>query len=162
LKESAAQALNAEFHPYPVPFKNLKAYKVTFDGFHGGRIAGHYVRPAEAGRYPAVMIYHGYSRRAPRPVEMLHYAYAGAAAFSMDTRGQNGDSTDAALYPDGHHSGWMTKGIRDPKTYYYRNAYADAVRALDLLASREEVDSKRIAVTGISQGGGLSLAAAAL
>jgi cephalosporin-C deacetylase len=80
----------------------------------------------------------------------------------MDCRGQNGQSQDAQTYPEGHQLGWMTQGIRDPHTYYYRYVYADAVRALELLAHREEVDAKRIAVTGISQGGGLSLAAAAL
>jgi cephalosporin-C deacetylase len=64
--------------------------------------------------------------------------------------------------PEGHHSGWMTKGIRDPKKYYYRYVYADAIRALELLAHRDEVDDRRLAITGISQGGGITLAVAAL
>lgn len=38
----------------------------------------------------------------------------------------------------------------------------DCVRAVDFLVSRPEVDAKRIAVTGASQGGGLSLITAAL
>jgi cephalosporin-C deacetylase len=56
----------------------------------------------------------------------------------------------------------MTQGIREPRSYYYRYVYADAVRALELLARREEVDEDRIAITGGSQGGGITLAAAAL
>jgi cephalosporin-C deacetylase len=80
----------------------------------------------------------------------------------MDCRGQNGQSQDAAVYPEGYVAGWMTQGIRDPKKYYYRYVYADAVRALELLARREEVDAKRIAITGVSQGGGITLAVAAL
>jgi cephalosporin-C deacetylase len=56
----------------------------------------------------------------------------------------------------------MTAGVRDPRTYYYRYIYADAVRALEVLAQREEVDDSRLAVTGGSQGGGISLAVAAL
>jgi len=36
------------------------------------------------------------------------------------------------------------------------------VRALELLARREEVDETRLAIMGASQGGGLSLAVAAL
>src|SRR6266851_2312235 len=69
-------------------------------------------------------------------------------------------STDSRA--DGHAIGWMTQGIRDPQDYYYRHAYADAVRALELLANRDEVDEKRLAVTGFSQGGGMALAVAAL
>ncbi len=80
----------------------------------------------------------------------------------MDCRGQNGQSQDTAVYPEGHHMGWMTAGIRDPRTYYYRNVYADAVRALEVLARRDETDSARIAIAGVSQGGGLTLAVAAL
>jgi cephalosporin-C deacetylase len=56
----------------------------------------------------------------------------------------------------------MTQGIRNPDTYYYRYVYADALRALELLANRDEVDESRLAITGVSQGGGLTLAAAAL
>src|SRR6476660_1758142 len=56
----------------------------------------------------------------------------------------------------------MTQGIRDPQKYYYRHVYADAVRALEVLARREEVDAKRLAITGGSQGGGITLAVAAL
>jgi cephalosporin-C deacetylase len=161
LAESAGQPLRAEFVAYPLSFKGLKAYKVFFDGFKGGRIACHYVRPDTKDKVPGLAIYHGYSGRAPRPVEMLPYAYAGVAVLSMDCRGQNGDSTDGAGY-EGHSTGWMTMGIRNPQSYYYRHVYADAVRALELLAGREEVDASRLAVTGISQGGGLSLAVAAL
>ena len=58
--------------------------------------------------------------------------------------------------------GWMTRGIRDPQTYYYRYVYADAVRALELLANRDEVDASRLAITGGSQGGAITLAVAAL
>src|SRR5688572_20293520 len=80
----------------------------------------------------------------------------------MDCRGQNGQSQDAAAYPEGHVAGWMTRGIREPRSYYYRYVFADAVRALELLARREEVDAKRLAITGVSQGGGITLAVAAL
>jgi cephalosporin-C deacetylase len=95
-------------------------------------------------------------------LDVLAIAEQGIAVMTMDTRGQNGLSEDHAAYPGGHFSGWMTKGIREPRAYYYRYVYADAVRALEVLASMEEVDEERIAATGVSQGGGITLAAAAL
>jgi cephalosporin-C deacetylase len=107
-------------------------------------------------------MYHGYSGRAPRPMDMIAYAAQGMCVLSMDCRGQNGQSQDASVVDEGHQMGWMTKGIRDPMQYYFRYVYADAVRALELLARREEVDPKRLAITGGSQGGALTLAVAAL
>lgn len=53
-------------------------------------------------------------------------------------------------------------GIQQPEGYYYQGAYADMVRAVDVLARHEAVDPARIAAVGTSQGGGLVLAAAAL
>jgi len=160
--EAVRQPLNAELIPYKLPAKGLACYALRYDGFRGGRIAGWYVRPDTAGKFPGLCIYHGYSGRSPRPLELVPYAAQGMCVLSMDVRGQNGQSQDVTQYAEGAFSGWMTKGIRNPQQYYYRQVYADAVRALELLANREEVDAKRLAITGISQGGGITLAVAAL
>ena len=56
----------------------------------------------------------------------------------------------------------MTRGILNPEYYYYRRVFVDAVRAVSVIQSRPEVDPERVAVCGLSQGGGFSLAAAAL
>jgi cephalosporin-C deacetylase len=162
INEALAQPLNGELIPYVLPTAGLQCYVVRFDGFKGGRIAGWYVRPTNRGKFPGLCMYHGYSGRGPRPLEMIPYAAQGMCVLSMDCRGQNGQSQDALVVDEGHYPGWMTKGIRDPKQYYFRHVYADAVRALELLARREEVDDKRLAITGASQGGALTLAVAAL
>jgi cephalosporin-C deacetylase len=164
IAEAVKQPLNAELIPYDLPARGVQCFAVRFDGFMGSRLAGWYLRPdsAAAEKFPGLCVYHGYSGRATRPLDLLAYAQQGICVLSMDTRGQNGQSQDLAAYPEGHASGWMTKGIRDPRTYYYRYVYADAVRALELLARREEVDAKRLAITGVSQGGGITLAVAAL
>jgi cephalosporin-C deacetylase len=86
----------------------------------------------------------------------------------MDTRGQGstwsaGDTPD--LYADGgnaHFPGSMTKGILDPRHYYYRRVFTDAVRAVEAARSHPDIDGARIAVTGGSQGGGISIAVAGL
>lgn len=162
INEATAQPINAELIPYVLPAKGLQCYAVRFDGYKGGRIAGWYVRPANRGKFPALCIYHGYSNRAPRPLDMLHIASQGMCVLSMDCRGQNGQSQDSLVVDEGHSTGWLTKGIRNPEQYYFRYVYADAVRALELLARREEVDDTRLAITGVSQGGALTLAVASL
>ena len=162
IAEALKQPLNAELIPYDLPLVNLQAYAVRFDGFKGGRIAGWYVRPTNAGKFPGVCMYHGYSMRGPRLLEMVKDAAQGMCVLSMDCRGQLGQSQDASIATEGQAYGWMTKGIRDPNQYYYRYVYADAVRALELLARREEVDDTRLAITGGSQGGALTMAVAAL
>ncbi len=161
-RAATKQPINAELIPYDLPIKGFLTCAVRFDGFEGGRLAGWYVRPDAPGRFAGVCVYHGYSGRAPRPLELMQYASQGLCVLSMDCRGQNGQSQDAATYAEGHAHGWMTAGIRDPRSYYYRYVYADAFRALELLAHREEVDESRLAITGISQGGGITLAVAAL
>lgn len=162
ISEATNQPINAELIPYDIPAHGLQCYAVRFDGFKGGRLAGWYVRPTTRGNFPGVCIYHGYSGRGARPLDMLPLASQGMCVLSMDCRGQNGQSQDALVASEGGAPGWMTKGIRDPKQYYFRFVYADAVRTLELLANREEVDDKRLGITGGSQGGALTLAVAAL
>ena len=56
----------------------------------------------------------------------------------------------------------MTQGVLDPHTYYYRRVFCDAVRAVETISAYPAVDPDRIAVTGGSQGGGISLAVSGL
>jgi cephalosporin-C deacetylase len=84
----------------------------------------------------------------------------------MDTGGQ-GSGWSLGATADAHGSGpsgsgFMTRGILDPASYYYRRVFTDAVRLVDAVARLPFVDADRIAVTGGSQGGGIALAAAAL
>src|SRR5947209_17297353 len=86
----------------------------------------------------------------------------------MDTRGQgssgsSGDTPD--VEPEGSNPqfpGFMTRGILNPQTYYYRRLFTDAVRAVEAARSHPAVDADRIAVTGGSQGGGITLAVSGL
>ena len=57
---------------------------------------------------------------------------------------------------------YMEVGLSARDTYFYRFAFANAVRAVDYLRSLPFVDPDRIAVAGGSQGGALSLAVASL
>jgi cephalosporin-C deacetylase len=56
----------------------------------------------------------------------------------------------------------MTKGILDPYDYYYRRVYTDAVLGVEVARHHPMADPARVAVTGGSQGGGITLAVASL
>ncbi len=86
----------------------------------------------------------------------------------MDTRGQGsgwsrGATPDLELQPGSPQvPGFMTRGILDPKTYYYRRVFTDAVRAIEAARSHPLVDASRTVILGGSQGGGITLAVAGL
>jgi cephalosporin-C deacetylase len=80
----------------------------------------------------------------------------------MDTRGQgDGGTLDPGFGPITP-SGFLTRGITDPHSYYYRRVFTDAVRAVDAVRGLAEVDPDRVAVAGNSQGGGIAIAAGVL
>lgn len=167
LAASAGQPINLELIPYHLAAPAVEAFAVRLDGFADGgappRLAGWYVRPKAGDRLPGMVFFHGYSQRGARPLDLLALAGQGFCCMSLDCRGQNGDSEETlGSAPGGHAAGWLTRGIRRPKAYYYRYAFADAARAVEALAGRGEVDAARVGVTGGSQGGALAVAAAAL
>lgn len=162
LAEAANIPLQEQFVRADYPARGLTVFDVRYTGWNGARIAGWYIQPPGKGPFPGLVIYHGYSGSRAQPHNHFTWAAQGYAVLAVDTRGQSGESTDPTVYSSGHVKGWMTAGVLDANEYYYRGAYVDCVRALDVLCTRPEVDAKRIGVTGGSQGGALSLAVAAL
>jgi cephalosporin-C deacetylase len=162
LDEAAKVPLNPALEKIDYPVSGLDVYRVAYDGWQGARMSGWFLARAGARSQATLVFYHGYSGNKGQVYDYLGWALQGYTVLAVDVRGQSGDSSDPGNYPGGHVSGWMTQGILSPETYYYRGAYVECVRAIDFAVSRPEVDAERIGVLGVSQGGGLSLAAAAL
>jgi cephalosporin-C deacetylase len=162
LSESIGLPIDAELDLIDYPAIGVTVYEVSYTGFKGARISAWYLVPDGAGPWPALVQYHGYSGSKGEPHNYLVWALQGYAVLAVDVRGQSGKTPDPTQYSEGHISGWMTQGIMDPYEYYYRAVYVDCVRAIDFLCARPEVDSSHIGVLGTSQGGGLTLAVAAL
>jgi len=157
-----AQPMKAVLNPLCYPAEGVELFEVRLDAFGGGVMACRLMKPIGGTSLPTLVFYHGYSGSGPSPFQMLPWALQGYAVLSVDCRGQGGNSTDGAIYPGGHRPGFMTQGIEDCRQYYYRYVYGDCLRALDWMAEQPFVDPRRIAITGISQGGGITLAVAAL
>jgi cephalosporin-C deacetylase len=169
LDASRAARKPTTFDEIDTHLRTINVADVTFSGFGGQPIKAWMLWPRFAdGRLPTIVQFIGYGGGRGTPLDWLLWASAGFAHFVMDTRGQGGtwlrgDTSDIAETGTGpQYPGVMTRGIGDPATYYYRRLMTDAVLALDAAREHPVVDPQRIVVTGISQGGGLSLVAAAL
>ncbi len=167
LTEARHQGLPAEFVAVENGLVAIDSYDVTFPGFGGHAVSGWLHVPAGVSApLPCVVQYVGYGGGRGLVHEVTLWAQAGYAHFVMDTRGQGSSwSVGVTDDPDGSGPsipGVMTRGISDPARYYYRRLIVDAVRAVDAARQSPLVDPGRIALTGGSQGGGLTIAAAAL
>lgn len=166
LGEARSHKLNAVFEPIDTGLSLFDVYDLTFSGFGGHRVRGWYIRPAGHAVDRCVVKFIGYGGGRDLPHQHLLWPSTGRAVLVCDTRGQGStwsvsDTPDPAG-SDPAHPGSMTRGILDPKTYYYRRVFTDAVRAVEAARSRAEIDPDKIAVVGGSQGGGISLAVAGL
>lgn len=162
--------LDVVLSPVQTGLSLVRTHDVTFVGYGGAPIRAWLHLPAGAdGPLPTVVTFHGYSGGRGLPHEVAPWALAGWAHLTVDTRGQGWMAGGLDPTPDPstdqagpHAPGMMTSGVDSPDTYYYRRVYVDAVRALQAAASLQQVDGTRIVVTGVSQGGGITIAAAGL
>ncbi|NAZ86173.1 acetylxylan esterase, partial [Kineococcus indalonis] len=166
LAEARRHPLDLVLSPAPGPeLVNVEVADVRFRGWGGDRVAAWFLRPAHApGPLPVVVKFIGYSGTRGRPVEHTEWAAAGYAVLVVDTRGQGSDTPDpdTSAVAGQWANGFMTKGVQDPSTYYYRRAYVDCARAVEAAAALPGVDASRVVVAGGSQGGAFALAAAHL
>lgn len=149
------------------PITQLIVEDLTFPGFGGEPIRAWITRPRTAAPLPAVVEYIGYNGGRGVAGEKLQWAAAGYVHILMDTRGQGSGWGSGGDTADPHGSGpavpgFMTRGIDDPESYYYRRVFTDAVRLVDTVKSLSFVDPQRVCVTGASQGGGIAIAVAGL
>lgn len=148
--------------------KTVDVFDVVFPGFGQEPVRAWLVRPAgsDGERLPVVVEYMGYGGGRALAHERLLWASAGYAYLGVDTRGQ-GSTWSVGHTPDPHgsepaHPGYLTKGIGSRETYYYRRVFTDAACAVHAARELPGVDPDRVVLRGASQGGGITIAAAAL
>jgi cephalosporin-C deacetylase len=166
LAEAREHPLDAVFTPVDIGLPVFETFDVTFSGWGGHRVKGWYIRAANSRSNECVVKFIGYGGGRDKPHMHLLWPASGRSVLVMDTRGQGStwgtsDTPDPAG-SDPAHPGSMTRGILDPRTYYYRRVFTDGVRAVEAARSRAEIDPARITVTGGSQGGGIAIAVAGL
>jgi cephalosporin-C deacetylase len=161
--------IGAVFTPVETGMQLLDTFDVTYNGYGGQPIKAWLILPRQrSGPLPCVVEYTGYGGGRGHPLDWLFWPNAGYATLAMDIRGQGsswriGDTPD--LEVDGgnpQYPGFMTRGVLKPDTYFYRRVFTDAVRAVEAARTHPAVDPRRVAITGGSQGGGITLAVAGL
>ncbi|MEV4350098.1 acetylxylan esterase [Actinoplanes sp. NPDC049596] len=150
------------------PLRLIETWDVSFLGYGGQPVKAWLHLPAGAPQPPPVVVeYIGYGGGRGLVHEHVGWTLAGYAHLVVDNRGQGWGAEADATPDDDPETGtsgpaFVTRGILDPATYYYRRLFTDGVRAVDAVRGLPLVDGSRVVVSGTSQGGGIAIAVAAL
>ncbi|WP_083751118.1 acetylxylan esterase [Kribbella sp. ALI-6-A] len=144
------------------PLTTATAQHLYFNGTGGYRVHAKVIRPQEP-TGPAVLMFHGYGGEQPRWVDLLPYAARGFTVAALDVREQVGFRTESQEPNSFSLHNHLVHGLDDgPDSLLYKHVFLDTRRLADIIRGLPEVDADRVAATGWSQGGGLTLVCAAL
>lgn len=135
-----------------------------FTGVDGARVHAKLLQPKNATQPgPAVLMFHGYSHYCGDWSEKLNYVAAGFTVAALDCRGQGGLSEDVGGVKGTTIRGQIIRGLDDaPEKLLFRSIFLDTAQLAKIVMEMPQVDASRVGAMGGSQGGGLTLACAAL
>lgn len=164
LAQMHALGTGCELSPAPFQTPQVHCDDLYFTGVGGARIYAKLLRPIGKENCPAVVQFHGYKGSSGDWSDKLAYASAGFVVAAMDCRGQGGRSDNTVSVAGTTQSGSIIRGLDDPDPdkLLMRSVFLDTAQLARIVMALPEVDESRVGVFGGSQGGGLSLACAAL
>jgi dienelactone hydrolase len=139
--------------------------KVIYESLPGFYVTADIYRPNEPGRYPAVLLQAGHTQEGKVENQRIaaNLAMKGFIALCFDPIGQGERVQTFSRQLDGALAGWsVPEHIQmDAQAKLVGQGLAryfiwDAMRSLDYLASRPDVDATRIGAAGCSGGGALT------
>jgi cephalosporin-C deacetylase len=147
---------------FQAPF--AECFHLYFTGVGGARVHAKYLRPKNVpAPHPAVLQFHGYSGASGDWWDKLAFVGLGFSVAALDCRGQGGLSEDPGGVRGNTLRGHIIRGLDDtPDKLMYRALFLDTVQLAQIVMGLPEVDPGRVCAMGMSQGGGLTLACAAL
>jgi len=144
--------LEAAWEPVPEASNELReSYRISYESFGGAIAGGLLCIPVKPGKYPVHIQYMGYG------ADVYNFdpsANPERIDFLVSVRNQG-------IFRDSE-ARWIDRGLDSRENFYYRGAFADAVRAIDFIATLDKADMDHVVAYGESQGGALTVAAAAL
>ena len=164
LAEMRALDPAVELVPHALTAPSAECFDLYFAGVGGARVHAKYLRPKNAREpHPAVLMFHGYSGNSGDWCDKLSYVAQGFSVAALDCRGQGGLSEDTGGVRGNTLRGHIIRGLDDtPERLLFRQIYLDTAQLAQIVMGMPEVDASRVGATGGSQGGGLTLACAAL
>jgi len=165
LEEMNATDPQVELRPANFSTSTADCFDLFFTGVGGSRVHAKYLRPKNSdGPHPAVLQFHGYSGNSGDWHDKLNYISIGFSVAALDCRGQGGQSEDLGGARGNTLRGHIIRGLDDddPRKLLFRQIFLDTAQLAKIVMGFEEVDARRIGVTGGSQGGALTLACASL
>jgi cephalosporin-C deacetylase len=155
-------AVELQSSDFQTPF--ARCSHLYFAGVGGARVHAKLLQPRQSsGPGPAVLMFHGYSMDSGDWYDKLGYVAQGFTVAALDCRGQGGLSEDAGGVRGWTLRGHIVRGLGDaPERLLYRQIFLDTAQLAGIVMAMPEVDADRVGATGGSQGGGLTLACAAL
>lgn len=159
-------AVDPQVELIPSKFQSPVAdcYDLYFTGTHGARVYAKYLKPKVIkGKAPAVLMFHGYTINSGSWSDKVAYAASGFHVAALDCRGQGGLSEDVGGVKGTTVHGHVIRGLSDhPDKLLFRDIFLDTAQLASIVMNMPDVDENRVGAMGGSQGGGLTLACAAL
>ena len=163
LRELDATPPAPELVPHASPANFAECFDLCFTGVGGARIHAKYLRPTSerpASRRPEVP---RLLRQQRRLVRQAPLGGPGPGRRGAGLRGQGGSSEDVGGVKGTTLHGQIVRGLSDhPDKLLFRQIFLDTAQLARVVDAFPEVDAARVGATGGSQGGGLTLACAAL
>jgi cephalosporin-C deacetylase len=150
--------------PVKTSSRVAECFDLYFTGVGGSRIHAKYLRPKSSSQpHPAVLLFHSYTSSSGDWFDKFAWVSQGYSVAALDCRGQGGRSQDLGGVTGTTMRGQIIRGLDDsPQKMLFRQIFLDAAQLAQIIMQLPEVDAKRVGATGVSQGGGLTIACAAL
>lgn len=164
MRQAAKVALDPQVTKLPrYSTDSIEVSLVRLTVGHKGRyIWGYMARPLDGRRHPVLLTPPGAGSKRIGPTD--YYAKMGYVYLTLCIHSQCNPELLEADYEaarQGVADYWLSH-IDSPEECYYRDVYAGVARAVDFLCSLPDWDGVNVGVTGGSQGGALTIVAAAL
>ena len=153
-----------ELRPASLKAFGAECFDLYFTGVGGARVHAKFLRPKHApAPHPALVMFHGYGGSSGNWADKLGYVAQGYSVAALDVRGQAGLSQDIGGTTGRTSTGHFSRGLDDgPDRMLFRSVFLDCAQLAGIVMAMPEVDAERVGATGGLQGGGLTLACAAL